>query len=105
LEVDVFSGGSYQEVARWLRNFLTSHAKRVDPRIEVELDAEEEREGHSYGARVRLGQRQGPLIELDFRDVAANRGGLAWCAALAERVRQSARALGAAPGVADARRS
>jgi hypothetical protein len=103
LQVDVFSGGTYHEVARWLRNFLTAHAKRVDPRIEVELDADE-REGHSFGARVKLGQRLGPLVELDFRDVAANRGSLAWCAALAERTRQAARELGVAQEVADARR-
>jgi hypothetical protein len=100
----VFSGGTYHEVARWLRNFLTAHAKRVDPRIEVELEANDEREGKSYGAHLRLGQRVGPLVELDYRDVAANRGSLAWCAALAERTTQGARELGAAQGMADARR-
>jgi hypothetical protein len=100
----VFSGGTYHEVARWLRNFLIAHAKRVDPRIEVELDADDEREGRSYGARMSLGQRLGPLVEFDFRDVAANRGSLAWCAALAERTRQAARELGVAQEVADARR-
>jgi hypothetical protein len=100
----VFSGGTYHDVARWLRNFLTAHAKRVDPRIEVELDADDVREGKSYGARLRFGPHLGPLVELDLRDVAANRGGLAWCAALAERTRQWARELLAAQGVADARR-
>jgi hypothetical protein len=100
----VFSGGTYHEVARWLRNFLTVHAKRVDPRIEVELEADDEREGTSYGARLTFGQRVGPLVELDYRDVAANRGSLAWCAALAARTAQSARELGAAQGMADARR-
>jgi len=35
----VFSGGTYPEVARWLWNFLTAHAKRVDPRFEVILDS------------------------------------------------------------------
>jgi hypothetical protein len=100
----VFSGGSYHDVARWLRNFLTAHAKRVDPRIEVELDADDERESHSYGARMRLGLRLGPLVELDFRDVAANRGSLVWCATLAERTKEWARELGTAQGVVDARR-
>lgn len=99
----MFSGGSYDEVARWLRNFLTSHAKRVDPRIEVELDAEGEREGKSYGARLRLGDRVSDVIELDFREVAENRGSLAWCAARAERTQILASELRADRGSADAR--
>jgi hypothetical protein len=99
----VFSGGTYHEVARWLWNFLIAHAKRVDPRFEVVLDAEDEREGKSYGARLRLGQRLGPIIELNFREVADNRGSLAWCTRLAERTKQLARELGAGGGVADAR--
>jgi hypothetical protein len=99
----VFSGGTYHEVARWLWNFLTAHAKRVDPRFEVVLDAEDEREGKSYGARLRLGQRRGPVIELNFREVADNRGSLAWCTRLAERTKQLARELVAGQGVADAR--
>ena len=86
-----FSGGSYDEVARWLRNFLTSHAKREDPRIEVLLDTSDEREGKSYGARLRLADRVAPVVELGFQDVAANRGSLAWCLALATRTRDSAR--------------
>ncbi|MBI1733808.1 MAG: hypothetical protein HYR51_01415 [Candidatus Rokubacteria bacterium] len=85
-----FSGGSYGEVGRWVRSFLTSHAKRVDPRIEVDVEADGEREGVSYGARLRLGQRTTGVIELDYKEVAANRGNLAWCAALAERVKQLA---------------
>ena len=97
-----FSGGSYEEVARWLRNFLTSHAKRVDPRIEVELDAEDERDGKSYGARLRLGDRLTETIELDFREVADSRGSLAWCAARAELIRGRARALLAERGALDA---
>ena len=87
----VFSGGSYSEVARWLRNFLTSHAKREDPRIEVLLDASDEREGRSFGARLVLGDRTTAVMELDFHDVATNRGSYAWCAALAQRVRATAR--------------
>ena len=47
----MFSGGSYEEVARWVGNFLTSHAKRENPRAEVVIGAGE---GRSYAARVRL---------------------------------------------------
>jgi hypothetical protein len=99
----VFSGGTYQEVARWLWNFLTAHAKRVDPRIEVVLDADDEREGKSYGARLSFRRQLGPPIEFEFRDVADNRGSLAWCSALAERTKGLARELVAARGVADVR--
>jgi hypothetical protein len=86
----MFAGGTYDEVARWLRNFLISHAKRVDPRIEVELDSGGEREGHSYGARLRLGRRVSGVIEFDYKDVAEHRGSLAWCAALASQIRERA---------------
>ena len=99
----MFSGGSYHEVERWLRNFLTSHAKRVDPRVEVTLDAGDEREGTSYGARLRFGTRVSPRVEFDFRAVADNRGTLGWCAALAERTKGLARELAADRRAADAR--
>jgi hypothetical protein len=99
----VFSGGTYPEVARWLWNFLTAHAKRVDPRIEVVLDAEGEREGKSYGARLSFRRQVGATIEFEFRDVADNRGSLAWCSALAERTKSLARELVTARGVADVR--
>ena len=99
----MFSGGTYEEVGRWLWNFLTAHAKRVDPRVEVELDTEGEREGKSYAARLRFGRQLGPVIEFQFREVADNRGSLAWCAALAERVKGLARELIATRGVADVR--
>jgi len=99
----VFSGGTYHEVARWLWNFLTAHAKRVDPRIEVVLDEDDEREGKSYGARLRFGHRFGPPLEFAFRDVADHRGSLAWCSALADRTRGLARELVADQGVADVR--
>ena len=99
----MFSGGTYYEVARWLRNFLTAHAKRVDPRVEISFEGDDRREGKSYGARLRFGQRLGPLIELNFREVADNRGSLAWCTRLAERTQQLARDLVAGQGVADAR--
>ena len=77
-------------------NFLAAHAKRENVRAEVELDAGEGRAGKSYAARVRLGQRLTAPIEFDFADVARNRGSLVWCAALAERVREVVRDLGAA---------
>jgi hypothetical protein len=99
----VFSGGTYPEVARWLWNFLIAHAKRVDPRIEVVLDADDEREGKSYGARLSFRRQLGPPIEFEFRDVADNRGSLAWCSALAERTKGLARELVSARGVADVR--
>lgn len=101
----MFSGGTYPEVARWLWNFLTAHAKRVDPRFEVELDAEDEDEGKSYGARLSFLRRLGPAMEFEFREVADNRGSLAWCSALAERTRSAARELiTSARGAADVRK-
>jgi len=101
----VFSGGTYPEVARWLWNFLTAHAKRVDPRFEVEVDADDEREGTSYGARLRFLHHRGPTLEFEFREVADNRGSLAWCSALAERIKSAARELVAATrGTADVRK-
>jgi hypothetical protein len=93
----VFSGGSYEEVARWLRNFATSHAKREDPRVEVELDDSREREGHSYGLRLRLDARDSALQELSYPEVAQNRGSLAWCTAEAAHIRQVARGLLSTP--------
>jgi hypothetical protein len=89
----MFSGGSYEEVARWLKMFLNSHAKREQPRIEATLEDDEAREGVSYAARLRLGERVGPLMEFDYKDVAAHRGELGWCAELARRVRREAREL------------
>ena len=89
----MFSGGSYDEVARWLKNFLTSHAKREHVRAEVDLDAGEEREGKSYEARVRLGDRVSAPIEFPFAEVAQQRGSLEWCARCAARVREVVRDL------------
>jgi hypothetical protein len=89
----MFSGGSYEEVARWLRMFLTSHAKREDPRVEVVFDDDDARESISYGARLRLGDRTGDLMEFSYPEVAQRRGELAWCADLAARVRLAARDL------------
>jgi hypothetical protein len=87
-----FSGGSYDEVARWLWNFLTSHAKREHPRFEVELESGVERQGLSYAARLRLGERLSEPVEFEYRDVASHRGSLAWCQATADRTRARARA-------------
>jgi hypothetical protein len=98
-----FSGGGYDECARWLWNFLLSHAKRVDARAEVDVDAGDEREGKSYAARVRLGDRVTAEIEFDYADVAANRGRLAWCMATADRVRALTRELAGEPSDARAR--
>jgi hypothetical protein len=83
----MFSGGDYDEVARWLENFATSHAKRENLQAEVLLDTERPREGKSYALRVRVGERLSPKVELDFAEVRDRRGGLAWCQALADRVR------------------
>jgi hypothetical protein len=96
----MFSGGTYAEVGRWLGNFLTSHAKRENPRAEVSLDAGDEREGQSYGLRLRVGRRLGPVVELDYRDVADHRETLAWCRALADRTRRQVRELGSPAGAA-----
>lgn len=99
----MFSGGSYDEVARWVGMFLTSHAKREHPRVEVLLDEDDALQGRGYRARLRLGERVSEALELDFREVADQRGTLAWCAALAARTRTLARGLLAAGSPADAR--
>ena len=89
-----FSGGSYEDVARWLHNFLTSHAKREEYKAEVELESGDEREGKSYGARLRLGEHVSDVLEFDYRTVADRRGELQWCRELAERIRRLVRNLG-----------
>jgi hypothetical protein len=88
-----FSGGTYDDVARWLHNFLTSHAKREKFKAEVELESGDEREGKSYGARVRLGEHLSDAVEFDYRTVAEHRGELQWCQDLAERTRRVVRDL------------
>jgi hypothetical protein len=89
----VFSGGTYDEVGRWLWNFTTSHAKREDPRAEVILDARAEGEGGSYGVGFRLGNQLSSVSVVNYREVADNRGNLAWCQARADKVRAQVRAL------------
>jgi len=98
----MFSGGSYDDVSRWLKNFLTVHAKREDPRMEVALDTGGDLEGQAYRARVRFGDRLGEPMTLEYREVADSRGTLAWCAALATRVRGVARSLLTAGSARDA---
>ena len=83
----MFSGGDYDEVARWLWNLAESHAKRENLRAEVMLDREGPREGKDYGLRVRLEGRLSPEIELPYVEVRDRRGGLAWCQAFADRIR------------------
>jgi hypothetical protein len=98
-----FSGGDYDEVARWLWNFLTSHAKREDPRVEVTLDHGGDREGTSYAATLSLHGRVTPPMELTFREVADNRGKLDWCRALAARTRMLVREQLVRHGLANTR--
>jgi hypothetical protein len=98
----MFSGGSYDEVARWLRMFLTSHAKREHPRLEVFLDDDDELHGRAYRVRLRFGERVSEPMEFEFKEVADHRGELAWCAALAARTRALARSLLGAGSASDA---
>src|SRR5260370_40474348 len=97
----MFSGGEYEEVARWLRNFVASHAKRENLGAEPVVDTEGPREGQSYGARLRVAagfypKPHAPPLELGFPEAAHNRVSLACCAAVAARVRPPARELPAA---------
>ncbi|HET7875254.1 MAG TPA: hypothetical protein VFN71_06990 [Methylomirabilota bacterium] len=92
----MFSGGDYEEVARWLSNFALSHAKRETLSAEAVLDGQGPREGRSYGLRIRVGDRVAPPedlepLELPYAEVAGRRGEMAWCQALASRVRALAR--------------
>src|SRR5262245_38561354 len=96
----MFSGGDYEEVGRWLWNFVSAHAKRENPRVEALIDTAGPRAGKSYGVRLSLGDRVLPAsneapIEAAFADVAAGKGSLAWCDDLARRVRSLAASFGA----------
>lgn len=96
----------YHEVAAWLENFVRSHAKREDERIEVRLDAGGPREDRSYGVRLAIGSRVYPPlavspIELEFHEVADGRTRFAWSEALGKRIRATARETLA--GASDAR--
>ena len=96
-----FSGGDGEEVARWLRNFVISHAKREDLRVEAVLETGGPREGKTFGIRLSRGDAlyppaDQPPVELSCAEVASSRGGLIWCNALAQRVRGLARELASA---------
>ncbi len=88
----MFSGGSYREVARWLGLFLNSHAKRENPRVEATVEAVDAREA-TYVVSLRYGDRVSGPHTLDAKAVAAQRGDLAWCAALAAQARGWARSV------------
>ncbi|MBI2524797.1 MAG: hypothetical protein HYV93_02325 [Candidatus Rokubacteria bacterium] len=90
--------GEDEEVERWLRNFVLSHAKRESPRVEATVDAEGARARGSYGIRLRCGDvclppQAEPSMALPFAEVAEGRGRMAWCEALAARVTAMAREL------------
>jgi hypothetical protein len=94
----MFSGGDYEEVRRWLTNFVLSHARREALGTEAIVEAEGPREGKSYGIRLRLGDRVlpppgAPPLEVSFEETRDQRGAMAWCQALAARVRALAREL------------
>lgn len=93
----MFSGGDYEEVGRWLLNFLNAHAKRECPRVEGVLEPLGA-PGQGYGLRLRLGSRHvpplsEPPLEVTYSEAAGHRGRLEWCSALAGRVRGLARQL------------
>ena len=94
----MFAGGSYEEVARWLRVFLNSHAKRENPRIEAIVETGDERTGKSFGVRLRLDERYDPpldrpAVEFSLQEVSAGKGSFPWCDALGTRVRGWAREI------------
>ena len=60
-------------------------------------------EGRGYRARVRFGERLSEPVTLEYREVADNRGTLAWCVALAARIHELAHSLLAAGSPRDAR--
>ncbi len=57
------------------------------------LESGDEREGKSYAARLRFGDKTSRPIEFDYKEVADNRGSLAWGRSMAERTRALAREL------------
>jgi hypothetical protein len=86
---------SYAEVAAWLQGFAASHVKRDDPRWEVTVDRHPAGAGGSYTLRVaRGGSGATPgasaPIELSYAEVVEGRSRLAWCEALAARLRAGA---------------
>lgn len=94
----MFAGGSYEEVARWFRIFLNSHAKRESPRIEAIVEAGDERAGKTFGVRLRLDEAYSPsldqpAIEFSFQGVSDGKGSFSWCESAGRRVRDWAREL------------
>src|SRR5258705_5391395 len=94
----MFSGGDYEEVARWLHNFVRAHAKRENLRVEAVVEAEGPREGQSYGVRLRLGEAlrpapPAPPLELGFPQGAQNPRSLPWGSGLPAPGRALARAV------------
>jgi hypothetical protein len=97
----MFSGGDYEEVGRWLRNFVISHVKRENPRVEAVVEMSGPFHGRSYGIRLSLAGRtlpapDRPPLEISFAEVARERGTLAWCQAWADRLQALARELSTA---------
>ncbi|MFQ5946704.1 MAG: hypothetical protein ACE5NC_10725 [Anaerolineae bacterium] len=93
-----YKGASYEEVVDWLLNFVNSHAKRESPRLEGMVETPEEREGKSYGVRLRLGDRlfppaDQPPEDFPYLGVSEGRTRFRWCDDLARRVRGWARNL------------
>lgn len=93
---------SYEELGRWLGNFATSHGKRESPRVEAIVEMDDAREGRSYGLRLVLGglvhpPAASPPIEFAYAEVVEGRTRLAWCEALAGRIRADVRRLAAEP--------
>jgi hypothetical protein len=87
-----------QETARWLAGFVRTHAKRENARIEALVDQVGPRDDPSFAVRLLLDGRLEPppaarALELRCAEVAAGRSQLAWCSALAERIRALARTL------------
>ena len=56
----MMSGGEYEEVGRWLWNFVISHAKRENPRAEAIVEPRVRGRGRAYGIRLSLGDRLAP---------------------------------------------
>jgi hypothetical protein len=84
----------YDEVARWLLAFVSSHAKRESARIEAALEPL----GDSYGLRLVLDGLSWPLageagLVLTYAEVAQGRTRFAWCDDLRARIRAAAAGL------------
>jgi hypothetical protein len=81
---------SPDEVAAWLHGFAVSHVKRDDPRWEVTVAAHGAGTDDRYTIRVTRRGREAAPIELSYAEVVEGRTRLAWCEALAARLRAGA---------------